>query len=53
MESSIFVLDPNKGMFWPFKFERRIYLTDTVWMNTNYSDSIFEKKVVLTIHKLC
>ena len=30
MESSIFVLDPIKGVFWPFKVERRIYLTDTV-----------------------
>ena len=31
MESSIFVLDPIKGVFWPFKVERRIYLTDTVF----------------------
>ena len=30
MESSIFVLDPIKGVFWPFKVDRRIYLTDTV-----------------------
>ena len=33
MESSIFVLDPIKGVFWPFKVDRRIYLTDTVYWN--------------------
>ena len=30
MESSIFVSDPIKGVFWPIEVERRIYLTDTV-----------------------
>ena len=34
MESSIFVLDPIKGVFWPFKVDRRIYLTDTVYLNS-------------------
>ena len=35
MESSIFVLDPIKGVFWPFKVDRRIYLTDTVHIRIN------------------
>ena len=35
MESSIFVLDPIKGVFWPFKVERRSYLTDTVVRKIN------------------
>ena len=30
MESSIFVLDPIKGVFWPFKVDQQIYLTPTV-----------------------
>ena len=36
MESSIFVLDRIKGVFWPFKVERRIYLTDTVNENVKF-----------------
>ena len=30
MESSIFVSDPIKGVFWLFKVDQRIYLTPTV-----------------------
>ena len=30
MESSISVSAPFKGVFWHFKVDRRIYLTDTV-----------------------
>ena len=30
MESSNFVSDPIRGVFWPFKVDRRIYLTPTV-----------------------
>ena len=32
MESSIFVSAPFKGVFWHFKVDRRIYLTDTVYI---------------------
>ena len=30
MKSSIFVLDPIKGVFWPFKVDRQILLPQTV-----------------------
>ena len=39
MESSIFVLDPIKGVFWPFKVDRRIYLTDTVLQKMELPDA--------------
>ena len=38
MESSIFVSAPFKGVFWHFKVDRRIYLTDTVGVKNITSD---------------
>ena len=47
MESSIFVLNPIKGVFWPFKVERRIYLTDTVYsMNSFYFISVLKVSAI-------
>ena len=48
MESSIFVLDPIKGVFWPFKVDRRIYLTDTVLSKIVNDASYYEVRRFLS-----
>ena len=49
MESSIFVWDPIKGVFWPFKAEWQIYLTDTV----STDDVYFHNNIPILVCPVC
>ena len=48
MDSSIFVSAPFKGVFWHFKVDRRIYLTDTVILIKNPFPIIIHDQKVLS-----